>query len=61
MYSVEILKNAIDWTRANANSIWVAENISDVKTKGLEVEASQGFNSFIKKHIYRLYLSGQQS
>ncbi|HFK5566036.1 TPA: TonB-dependent receptor [Elizabethkingia anophelis] len=41
-------KNAIDWTRANANSIWVAENISDVKTKGLEVEASQGFNSFIK-------------
>ena len=41
-------KNAIDWTRANANSIWVAENISDVKTKGLEVEASQGFNSFVK-------------
>lgn len=41
-------KNAIDWTKENENSIWVAQNVSDVKTKGAEVEASYGFDSFVK-------------
>ncbi|KAF5305029.1 hypothetical protein FQR65_LT18794 [Abscondita terminalis] len=41
-------ENAIDWTRADENSVWIAENISDVKTKGAEVEVSYNLNSLVK-------------
>lgn len=41
-------KNAIDWTRKDENSIWIAENVADVKTKGFELEGNVNINDYIK-------------
>lgn len=42
--------NSIDWSKQNANDIWRAENIGKIKTKGVEVELAQHFNSFLKSY-----------
>jgi len=42
--------DSIDWTKQNANDIWRAENIGAIKTKGIEVELKQNFDSFIKSY-----------
>lgn len=42
--------NSIDWSKQNANDIWRAENIGTIKTKGVEVELAQHFNSFLKSY-----------
>ncbi len=42
--------NSIDWSKENANDIWRAENIGKIKTKGVEVELAQHFNSFLKSY-----------
>lgn len=42
--------NSIDWSKQNANDIWRAKNIGKIKTKGVEVELAQHFNSFLKSY-----------
>lgn len=42
--------NSIDWSKQNANDIWRAENIGKIKTKGVEVELAQHFNSFLRSY-----------
>ena len=42
--------NSIDWVKQNVNDIWRAENIGEIDTKGIEVELSQHFESFVKSY-----------
>ncbi len=42
--------NSIDWVKQNLNEIWRAENMGEVDTKGIEVELSQHFDSFVKSY-----------
>lgn len=41
-------ENSIDWVKANSTAIWKAENIGEIKTRGVEVEMEQKFNSFVR-------------
>jgi len=41
-------KNAIDWGRADENSIWIAENIGKLTTKGFEVEVEKKWEGFLR-------------
>lgn len=42
--------NSIDWVKENEDDAWRAENIGKIETKGVEVEFSQQFNSFVKSY-----------
>lgn len=37
--------NAIDWIKASPNAIWTAQNVGEIKMKGIEAEFKQNLNS----------------
>ncbi|NAW50882.1 TonB-dependent receptor [Elizabethkingia argentiflava] len=42
-------KNAIDWLRANEQSIWTVQNLAEIKTMGMEAELAYSLNDFVKR------------
>lgn len=55
-------KNGIDWVRNAADTKWVAENISNLKTKGVEVEMSKKLETWVKEvSVGYTYLDSQSS
>lgn len=55
-------KNAIDWSKQSEGDVWHAENISNVKSLGLETEIAQGFDSVIKNiSVGYTYLDNKMS
>ena len=52
-------ENAIDWQKASPTSLWTAQNIGTLETKGFEVEANHQVNHWLGYSLGYTYLDNQ--
>ncbi len=52
-------ENAIDWQKATPTSLWTAQNIGTLETKGFEVEANHQINNWLGYSFGYTYLDNQ--
>jgi iron complex outermembrane receptor protein len=51
--------NAIDWQKATSTSLWTAQNVGTLETKGFEVEANHQVNNWLGYSFGYTYLDNQ--
>ncbi|REC46199.1 TonB-dependent receptor plug domain-containing protein [Chryseobacterium pennipullorum] len=52
--------NSIDWVKKNANDkVWLAENVGDIKIRGIEAELSHRITDWLKYMVGYTYIDSQ--